>query len=98
MGLGQGREATLFSFTGSLLLFNPERLHRGFKAEVLGLEDSASGLTARSTWTDERGDKVYSELQRQRPRAGTKPFSAGLSGAPVATPGSPANTPSPGSD
>ena len=64
MGLGQGREATLFSFTGSLLLFNPQRLHRGFKADVLGLDDSGSGLMARSTWTDERGDKVYSELQR----------------------------------
>lgn len=71
MGLGLGREATLFSFTGSLLLFNPERLHRGFKAEVLGLEDSVSGVTARSTWTDERGDKVFSELQRQGP-AGDK--------------------------
>lgn len=65
MDLGQGRQATLFSFTGSLLLSHPQRLNRGFKAEVLGLDDSVSGLLARCTWTDERGDKVFSELQRQ---------------------------------
>jgi hypothetical protein len=63
MDLGQGRQATIFSFTGSLLLSNPQRLNRGFKAEVLGLSDTMSGLLARCIWTDERGDKVFSELR-----------------------------------
>jgi len=34
----------------------------GFRAEVIALVDSESGLVGRGVWTDERGDQVFSEL------------------------------------
>ena len=62
MQLGPGHEATIFRFTGSLLLGGPQRLKAGFKAEVIGFTDSKSGMQGRCVWTDERGEKVFSEL------------------------------------
>lgn len=60
--LGGGRQAAIFNFTGAMLLGGPQRLKRGFKAEVIGLADSLSGMQARCVWTDEQGEKVFSEL------------------------------------
>ena len=60
--LGGDRQASIFNFTGSMLLGGPQRLKRGFKAEVIGLADSLSGMQGRCVWTDEQGEKVFSEL------------------------------------
>lgn len=62
MQLEPGHQAAIFKFSGSLLLTGPQRLTTGFKAEVIGFADSLSGSQGRSVWTDERGDKVFSEL------------------------------------
>lgn len=62
MQLEPGHQAAIFRFSGSLLLTGPQRLTTGFKAEVIGFSDSLSGSQGRSVWTDERGDKVFSEL------------------------------------
>lgn len=62
MQLEPGHQAAVFKFTGSLLLTGPQRPTTGFKAEVIGFSDSLSGSQGRSVWTDERGDKVFSEL------------------------------------
>ena len=35
----------------------------GFRADVLALSDSATGLVGRAVWTDDKGDQVYSELR-----------------------------------
>ena len=35
----------------------------GFQAQAIGLTDSLAGMQGRCVWTDERGDKVYSELK-----------------------------------
>lgn len=59
---GPERQSAIFKFTGSLLLTGPQRLTTGFKAEVIGFTDSESSMQGRSVWTDERGDKVFSEL------------------------------------
>jgi hypothetical protein len=60
---GPEHQAAIFKFTGSLLLTGPQRLTAGFKAEAIGFTDSESGMQGRSVWTDERGDKVFSELR-----------------------------------
>lgn len=60
---GPERQAAIFKFTGSLLLTGSQRLTTGFKAEVIGFTDSESGMQGRSVWTDDRGDKVFSELR-----------------------------------
>jgi hypothetical protein len=33
----------------------------GFQAQAMGFTDSLAGMQGRRVWTDERGDKVYSE-------------------------------------
>ena len=65
MQLGPERQATIFSYTGSLLLSGAQRPKAGFKAEVIGLIDSDSGMQGHAVWTDERGEKVYSVLHSE---------------------------------
>ena len=48
---------------GSLLLAGENTPGVGFRAEIVGFTDSQSGMVGRSVWTDERGDKVFSELK-----------------------------------
>lgn len=60
--LESGHQARIFRLTGSLLLSGKQRLSRGFKADLIGFSDNLSGSLARCVWTDERGDKVFSQL------------------------------------
>ena len=46
-----------------MLLAGPQRPGVGFRAEVIALSDTDTGLLGRSVWTDERGDQVFSELK-----------------------------------
>jgi hypothetical protein len=61
--LGAERQATIFRLTGSLLLAGEQKLGVGFRAQVIGLSDTGTGMLGRCIWTDERGDHVYSELK-----------------------------------
>lgn len=63
MKLESGRQAMIFRLTGTLLLTGEQRLRRGFKADVIGFSDNRSGMQGRCVWTDDRGDKVFSELR-----------------------------------
>ena len=60
---GAGRRAAIIDLRGTMLLSGPGRPGVGFRAELIGLSDSTSGLVARGVWTDERGDQVFSELK-----------------------------------
>ena len=46
-----------------MLLSGPERPGVGFRAEVIALSDSETGLIGRSVWTNEHGDQAFSELK-----------------------------------
>lgn len=61
--LGDGRSATLIDLKGTMLLAGPGRPGVGFRAETIALGDSATGLLGRSVWTDESGNRVFSELK-----------------------------------
>lgn len=63
LDLGPGRRAEIFRLSGSLMLVGDNRPGLAFRSDVIGLRDNHSGLQARSVWTDERGDQVFSELQ-----------------------------------
>lgn len=65
MKLESGHQAEIFRLTGSLLLAGKQRLRRGFKADVIGFSDNRIGMQGRSVWTDDRGDKVFSELNSE---------------------------------
>lgn len=60
--LGGGRTSSVIELEGSMLLSGAGRPGVGFRSEIVALVDSASGLTGRGVWTDERGDQVFSEL------------------------------------
>jgi len=60
--LGADRRGAIIDLRGTMLLAGPGRPGVGFRAEVIALVDSATGLVGRSVWTDERGDQVFSEL------------------------------------
>ena len=55
--------AFIFDLTGSLLLTADRGLGVGFRAKAIGFSDNLAGMQGRCVWTDERGDKVYSELK-----------------------------------
>ena len=63
ISLGEDRRASIIDLRGTMLLAGPGRPGVGFGSEVIALVDSQTGLVGRSVWTDERGDKVYSELK-----------------------------------
>jgi hypothetical protein len=54
--------ASIFDLTGSLLLTGDRALGVGFQAKAIGFSDNLAGMQGRCVWTDERGDKVFSEL------------------------------------
>ncbi|MCB1940698.1 MAG: hypothetical protein KDI53_01395 [Candidatus Accumulibacter sp.] len=62
LDLGPGQQASIFQLSGSMLLSGRERINRGFQAQLIGFSDTTTGLQGRSVWTDEHGDKVFSEL------------------------------------
>jgi len=62
LDLGDNHTASAVHMNGSLLLTN-NTLGVGFRAELIGFVDSQSGMIGRAVWTDERGEKVFSELK-----------------------------------
>jgi hypothetical protein len=72
LALGGDRRASIVDLTGSMLLSGPGRPGAGFRAEVVGLGDTATGFTGRAVWTDEAGDRVYSELRGQGTATGSR--------------------------
>jgi hypothetical protein len=55
--------ASIFDLSGSLLLTGDRGMGVGFRAKAIGFSDNLAGMQGRCIWTDQRGDKVYSELQ-----------------------------------
>ena len=65
LDFGSGRQTSIGSFNGTLLLAGAERPAVGFRADAIVLNDTATGLIGRAAWTDEHGDQIYSELRGQ---------------------------------
>ena len=61
--LGEARVGSIVNLKGTMLLAGPGRPGVGFQSEVIGLVDNTTGFQGRSVWTDENGDRVFSELQ-----------------------------------
>jgi hypothetical protein len=61
--LGANRRGSIVDLRGTMLLSGAGRPGVGFRAEVIALVDSDTGLQGRSVWTDERGEQVFSELK-----------------------------------
>lgn len=60
--LGKDRSGSIIDLRGTMSLAGTGRPGVGFRAEIIALVDSETGLVGRGVWTDERGDEVFSEL------------------------------------
>jgi len=63
LNLDSNHLASVFDLTGSLLVTGDRGLGVGFQSQAIGFTDSLTGMQGRCVWTDEHGDKVYSELK-----------------------------------
>ena len=63
LNLEPNHRASTFDLTGELLLTGDRELGAGFQSRAIGLTDSLAGMQGRCVWTDEHGDKIYSELK-----------------------------------
>jgi hypothetical protein len=61
--LGADRRGSIIDLRGSMLLAGPGRPGVGFRADVIALVDTGTGLIGRAVWTDEKGEQVFSELK-----------------------------------
>ena len=72
IALGPDRKASVATFRGSLVLSGAARPNAGYRAEAVVLNDSATGMTGRAVWTDERGDQAWSELRGEGTATGNR--------------------------
>ena len=72
IALGKDRMASVATFKGSLVLSGASRPNAGYRAEAVVLNDSATGMTGRAVWTDERGDQAWSELRGEGTATGNR--------------------------
>jgi len=70
--LGGDRRASIVDLQGSMVLAGPARPGVGFRAEAIALGDTATGMVGRAVWTDENGDRVFSELRGTGTATGAK--------------------------
>lgn len=63
IALGNIRRSSIIELKGTMLLTGEAKPGVGFRAELIALADSETGLVGRSVWTDERGDQLFSEVK-----------------------------------
>lgn len=61
------RQAAIFRLGGSTSLAGTNRPAAGFRAEIIGYSDTATGMRGSCVWTDRQGDRVFSELRADEP-------------------------------
>jgi hypothetical protein len=57
------RRASIVDLTGALLLTGERGLGVGFQARAIAYSDGTASSVGRAVWTDERGDRIFSELR-----------------------------------
>ena len=72
LALGETHKASLADLRGSLVLAGPSRPGMGFRGDAIAFSDTESGMVGRAVWTDERGDRIFSELRGGGPAKGSK--------------------------
>jgi len=72
IAMGGERMASVSTLRGTVLLSGASRPNAGFRAESVAFYDSATGMTGRAVWTDERGDEAWSELRGEGTATGNR--------------------------
>jgi len=63
LAMGPGRRAATVHLSGSLVLTAGEGFSRGFEIEAIGFDDGRGTTVGESVWTDERGDRLFSDMK-----------------------------------
>ena len=63
LDLGVGQRAAVFDLSGAVVVTSSSQKITGFRADAIGFSDSRTGVVGRCIWTDEHGDKVFSEIK-----------------------------------
>jgi hypothetical protein len=61
--LGADRKGSTIDLRGTMLLSGEGRPGVGFRAEVIALTDTETGLVGRAVWMSENGDQIFSDLK-----------------------------------
>lgn len=67
-----GRPAAIVRASGAIVLTTGEGLSRGFLGEAIYFQDGRDLGIGRSVWTDERGDRIFSELRGEPAETGRR--------------------------
>jgi hypothetical protein len=70
--LAGDRKASISTFSGTLLLNGPSRPSLGFRSDAIVFNDTSTGMLGRASWTDEHGEKIFSELRGEGAAAENK--------------------------
>lgn len=62
LAVEDGRTAVIVRLSGALVLKTGDGLSRGFRAQAIGFDDGRGAGVGRAVWTDDRGDRVFSDL------------------------------------
>jgi hypothetical protein len=66
------RPAAIVRVTGAVVIATGEGLGRGFQGEAIFFDDGRGPGVGRAVWTDDRGDRVYSELKGEPAQTGRR--------------------------
>jgi hypothetical protein len=66
------RPAAILRLAGSIVLTTGDGLGRGFRGEAIGFFDGRSLSVGRAVWTDDRGDRIFSELRGDAVQTGRR--------------------------
>jgi len=66
------RPAVLVQASGAVALAVGEGLSRGFQGEAIYFDDGRGIGVGRAVWTDDRGDRIFSELRGEPARTGRR--------------------------
>jgi hypothetical protein len=67
-----GRPAVTAQLSGAVAITAGEGLSRGFRGEVIGFDDGAGLTVLRGVWTDDRGDRIFSQLKGEAVESGRR--------------------------
>jgi len=67
-----GRPAVTVQLSGPVAITAGEGLSRGFRGEVIGFDDGSGATVLRGVWTDERGDRIFSQLKGESVATGRR--------------------------
>ncbi len=66
------RPAVIIRVTGAIVIASGEGLGRGFQGEAIYFDDGRGLGVGRAVWTDDRGDKIFSELKGEPAQTGRR--------------------------